>query len=360
MTEKIPFSKPYISIEEINAVVSVMESGWLTIGPKVRQFEDDLKNMLESPNVVAVDSCTSALTLSMKALPKDKEKPIALVPALTFVATANAAYHAGYQVEFCDVGADGNIDPNSIIRTYDLIVPVHFAGQVCDLESLYQFTDNIIEDAAHAVGAIYQDKYLGLSQYSKGACFSFYPTKNMTTVEGGAFISNDESLVESIRRMSLHGLGSSHIDRYNRSSLSKPIVELPGYKANMTDIEAAIGIEQLKNLFKFIGRRTDIAKYYKERLSGKVDLLEDNGRDHVHHIFVILVNNRDEIVKKLTEHFGVGIHYSPIIPEHPFYKTDKEFPVAKYISEHCISLPLYPKMTDSEVEFVVERVKEIL
>jgi len=366
MDNFIPFSRPSIGEEEIEAVTEVLKSGWLTVGPKVKEFEEEVKKYTKAHYVVATDSCTSALTIALRSLLVSK----AVIPALTFVATANAAYNAFYEVEFCDVGMDGNIDSSKIVSNNQVTVPVHFAGQVCDLEEIKAKSGYVIEDAAHAFGATYKGHYLGATSYSNGACFSFYPTKNMTTVEGGLLITYFPYIDQVGRSLSLHGLSAGHVERYSeislRSSLNKPMVHMkPGYKANMTDVEASIGIEQLKKLDYFLQPRKKIANIYMDELDGRVKFLDLNGRDHVWHMFVILVEDRDNFIAKMKERgVGAGIHYSPIIPAHPFYQKLTnyqvgDFPVAEYIASHCVSLPLYPSLTNEEVEKVINTVKEI-
>lgn len=369
MDEFIPFSKASIGEDEIKAVTDVLKSGWLTVGPKVREFENMIKEQTKSLHAVTFDSCTSALTVSLRIFKESVYGPVtATIPALTFVATANAAYHAGYKIKFCDVDWDGNIDEFALSNSNDLTIPVHFAGQVCNLEEISKKSHLVVEDAAHAFGATYEDLYLGNHDFSMGACYSFYPTKIITTIEGGLFITKHELLSDLCRTRSLHGLGSAHVDRYSeRSSLNKLVVDdFPGYKANMTDVEAAIGIVQLGKFKYFNIIRKRIAKRYTEELADKVSLLKVNGRDHVWHMFVILVPDRERVVSGLkAKGIGTGIHYSPIIPAHPFYQkltnyNVGDFPVAEYISDHCISLPLYPSMTDQQIEKVIKSVKELV
>lgn len=369
---KIPFSRPEIDETDIIFAVETLRSGWVTVGPMVKKFEEALELYTKSKNVVALDSCTSALTLAGVALKELSfplqiiEYPTVVIPALTFVATANSFYHAGYKVSFCDVKMDGNIDADLIPDTSEVVVPVHFSGQVCDLKAIRDKSIFVIEDAAHAIGAKYEGWHVGTTPYSDGACFSFYPTKNMTTIEGGAFITRQADLANYVRKLSLHGLDSSHIDRYERSSTSRPVVGYPGFKANMTDVEASIGISQLTKLDAFISRRAKLGKMYLRELSNKVQTLDFNGRDHVWHMFIILVDNRDEFVSKLKEKdIHAGIHYSPIIPAHPFYEgytnyKRGQFPNAEYIADHCVSLPLFNGMTDDEQEHVIRNVKELL
>lgn len=359
----IPFSKPSITQDEINAVIEVLNSGWLTIGDKVKEFERDL-GAYTGQHVAAVDSCTSALTLSMLTINDNFRENTAVIPALTFIATANAAYNAFYNIEFCDVGWDGNIDAAQLKDRNYLVVPVHFAGQVCDVRAILDKSAHVIEDAAHAIGAFSQGKHVGY--YTDGACFSFYPTKNMTTIEGGAFATTDDRYFEIVKTYSLHGLGSSHITRYERSSVTKPIAEFIGFKANMTNVEAAIGIIQLKKLNSFIQKRKKVVEVYKNELKDKIRFLDINGRDNVWHMVVGLVEDRDSVVAKSKANgVGLGIHYSPIIPAHPVYTEmtgykKGQFPVAEYIADHCISLPLYNDITEQEVEKVIEVMKGLL
>jgi dTDP-4-amino-4,6-dideoxygalactose transaminase len=359
----IPFSKPSIKQEEMDAVVEVLNSGWLTIGDKVKEFERDL-GAYTGLYIAAVDSCTSALTLSMLTINDNYRENTAVIPALTFIATANAAYNAFYNIDFCDVDWDGNINVNLLKDRNYLVVPVHFAGQVCDIKAIQAKSAHIIEDAAHAVGAFSQGKHVGY--YTDGACFSFYPTKNMTTIEGGAFATTDDRYFEIVKTYSLHGLGSSHITRYERSSIAKPKAEFIGFKANMTNVEAAIGIVQLRKLNSFIQKRKKVAEIYRTELKDKIKFLDNNGRDHVWHMVVGLVTNRDNVVTRARAlGVGLGIHYSPIIPAHPVYKEMTgykmgQFPVAEYIADHCISLPLYNDITDEEVEKVIEVMKGLL
>lgn len=360
----IPFSKPSITEEEIEAVSEVLKSGWLTVGDKVKEFEQALREYTKISGVCATDSCTSALTMSMLTVNDGMRENTAVIPALTFIATANAAYNALYNIEFCDVRMDGNIDDSLLKDRNYLVVPVHFAGQVANINAIKAKSAHVIEDAAHAIGAKYGGNHVGY--YTDGACFSFYPTKNMTTIEGGAFITTDDRYSEIVKRFSLHGLESTHVNRYQRSSVAKPVAHMIGYKANMTNVEAAIGLVQLKRLDSFIEKRRRISKIYQEELSGRIRFLDRGLTDHVWHMVVGLVGLRDLVVERAKERgMGLGVHYSPIIPAHPVYAEMTgyergQFPVAEYIADHCISLPLYNDITDEEVEKVIEVMKGIL
>lgn len=267
--------------------------------------------------------------------------------------------HNNLSIEFVDVDLTGNINAMEVPDYVKAIVPVHFAGQYCNME---RFPPNkiVIEDAAHAIG-LFSNGHVGT--HSLGSCISFYPTKNMTTIEGGAILTNFIEISETAKKLTMHGLDSSHISRYKRSSLAKPMAEYPGYKMNMSDVEAAVGIEQLKKLPYFLLIRKRIAEIYKEELRPYVQMLEVH-EEHVWHMFIILVDNRDKFIDEArNRNIGVGIHYSPIIPAHPYYEQLTgykvgQFPVAEYISNHCVSLPLYPSMTNSEIEEVIKLVKE--
>lgn len=380
MDDRIPFSRPYIGLEERYAVGRVMDTKWLTIGKEVGDFEHDLGRFCGANHVIATDSCTSALTIALRALAHKlrNERPraplVAMVPALTFVATANAAVHAGYNVAFCDVNKSGNIDVDKlrehpVFPAASVIVPVHFAGSPCDLYSLWETGIPIIEDAAHALGAKYHGRTVGSNSPSIASCFSFYPTKTITTIEGGAITTSgdDTDLLDCMRALSLHGLGMSHANRYKRSSLTRPVVGEygPGYKANMTDIEAAFGREQLKKMDFILTRRRQYARLYADELRGHVEFLDTQHDGHAWHIFVILVDNRNVFASRMTNAgIGVGFHYSPIIPAHPYYRTcmghyeEGDFPVAEMIASRCVSLPLYPELTEEQLFRVIKTVKE--
>lgn len=379
--DEIPFSRPYIGIEEQLAVERVLESGWLTIGKEVKEFERELRHICRVNYAITTDSCTSALTISLKALAHRLliEHPnmplVAAIPALTFVATANAAVQAGYDVVFVDVDKSGSIDTNKLWEhparpVMSVVVPVHFAGNPCDLYSLWETKIPVIEDAAHALGAKFSGRPIGSNSPSVATCFSFYPTKTITTIEGGAIITSDPDaeFIDRLRTLSLHGLGADHIRRYERSSLNRPVVGDygPGYKANMTDVEAAIGREQLKKLDFILTRRRQIAMRYINELTGYVNLLYAHINGNSWHIFVLLVDDRDAFVSRMRDAgVNVGIHYSPIIPAHPYYQArtkyqEGHFPVAESIASRCVSLPLWPGMTDDMVDRVIATVKEVV
>lgn len=364
VNQPIPFSRPDIRKQELDAVQRVFRSGWLTVGREVQAFESQLAHQLGARHVIAVDSCTSALTLTLRTFDPEPDER-AVVPALTFVATANAAYHAGFEIDFCDVGPDGCIEADQASRSARVVVPVHFAGQACDLKVLWALGLPVVEDAAQALGARFNNRLIGSDSRSVATCFSFYPTKTITTGEGGAVTTPDPELAGRIKTLSLHGLGGAHVQRYERSSLSRPTIGEPGYKANMTDVEAAIGQVQLARLSGFLERRRDIARRYREGLADQVETLSvRNEAEHAWHLFVVLVEDRDAFVERMAAaDIGVGVHYSPPLHLHPFYQeryghAEGDFPVAERISARCVSLPLWPGMSDEQVETVIQAVRQ--
>ena len=368
--ERIPFSKPSITQDDIDAVSDVMRSGWLTIGNEVASFEQELAERLGVEYVICVDSCTSALTLAIESYMPFSGK--ICIPALSFIATANTVVKAGGEnnLVFCDVGCDGNINPCKIPKDADIVIPVHYAGQPCNMDDIV-FGRTVIEDAAHAFGAMYNNAIVGAASYrdyQTTCCFSFYPTKSMTTGEGGCITTNYKRVADYARSMSLHGLSAGHANRYERSSRNYPVVDqLPGYKMNMTNIAAALGRQQLKRLDSFLARRREIVARYQDELWSTVECLPfADFIGHAWHIFVILVDNRDDVAQKLDSlGIGTGVHYNPPLHLHPWYQrkyghATGDFPVAERIAKRCLSLPLYPDMTDRQVERVISAVKSVI
>ncbi len=379
--EFLIFGQPLIGDEEIAEVVATLRSGWLSTGPRTRQFEEDLGRYLGVEHVLGLNSCTAALHLALLSAgvgPGDE----VIVPAMTFAATVNVVEHVGARPVFADAAADSyNVDPAAIEacltpRTKAIIV-VHFAGLPCRMDVIAPLAERhglvLIEDAAHALGTEYHRRKIGtLSDYT---CFSFYVTKNVATGEGGALVCRRADADERARVMSLHGMDLGAWQRYSKHGNKHYEVVYPGYKYNLTDLASAIGIHQLKRLDEFIEIRTRYARMLHDLL-GDLDALllpevEEQADRHAWHLYPVMVRpealtvGRDEVMEAVTrENIGIGVHYRAV-PMHKYYR-DKygfrrgQFPRAEFISERTFSLPLQPRMTEADVAQVARAVRRVL
>ena len=385
----LPFALPSIGEDEIAEVVDTLRSGWVTTGPKVKRFEVDFSAYTAASNALGVNSCTAGLQTALAALGIGPGNEV-IVPTLTFCATANVVVHLGATPVLVDIGSDFQIDPvaveKSITRHTRAIMPVHYAGQACDLDAIYEIAAlhglAVIEDAAHAVGATYHGKQIGSDDLTSGCpdpdlrratAFSFYANKNMTTGEGGMITTADQQLAGEMRLLSLHGMSKDAWKRYADSgSWFYEVVEA-GYKNNMTDIAAALGIHQLRRLDGFISARQRYARMYDEAFAG-LDALETPithpDRNHVYHLYAIRLNlerlriDRGEFINQLKElKIGASVHFIPV-HLHPFYRDcfgyrHGDLPRAEAIYDRILSLPLYPSMSERDVNDVIEAVHHI-
>ena len=375
------FGAPCIEEDEIQEVVHSLRSGWLGTGPKVAQFEKDFwrfKGKWGHP--IAVNSCTAALHVAALAAglkPGDE----VITTALTFCATINALIHAGLTPVLADVEPlTMNLNPDDVARKITprtrAIVPVHFAGRPCDMESLTALATKhglkIIEDCAHAIESSYHQRPVGT--FGDFGCFSFYVTKNIVTGEGGMILARGEDEAARCKVLALHGMSKDAWQRFgDRGYKHYEVVEC-GFKYNMMDIQAAIGLHQLSRIESYWARRKEIWTQYDEAFADTKLLLprppEPNTR-HAFHLYTVRVDesrvgiSRDDFLEAMTElRIGVGVHYRSI-PEHPFYRQTfgwkpEEFPAAMAIGRQTVSLPLSAKLTDEEVERVIEAVLEIV
>jgi len=375
----LPFAQPFIGDEEIEEVSKVLRSGWLTIGPKVKEFEENFKNYINSKCAVALNSCTGGLHASLLALGIKKDEVV--TSTLTYTATAHVIAYVGAKPILVDIDpVTYNIDVNDIRRKITkntkAIIPVHYAGQPCDMHEIQKIADEnglaIVEDAAHAVGAEYHGKKIG--NLGNPTSFSFYPIKNMTAAEGGMVTTSDDKLAERIRKLSYFGIDRSVWNRYGKGGSWYYEVQELGYRYYMTDVQAAIGLIQLKRLEEFIRKRTEYARYLTSRLS-KLDAIqtprEKDGRKHCWHLYPIVLNkhflkiDRDTFIEALrAENIGASVHFIPIHKQ-PYYKRtygydDADFPVANTVFDGLISLPLYPKMTKEDLEDVATAVEKVV
>jgi dTDP-4-amino-4,6-dideoxygalactose transaminase len=373
----LPFALPLIGEEEIAEVADSLRSGWVTTGPKVQRFEQDFAAYIGARHAVAVNSCTAALHVSLAALgvgPGDE----VIVPTLTFCATANVVIHLGATPVIVDVDRNFHIAPEAIRRAISArtkaIVPVHYGGQSCALREVLELAGSygipVIEDAAHAAGAEYAGSRIGT--HGRAVCFSFYAIKNMTTGEGGMITTNDDDLAARLRLLSLHGMSRDAWKRYTEAGSWYYEVLEPGYKYNMTDIQAALGIHQLRRLDGFIRRRQEIAALYDEAFADLPGILLPPrlpDRNHTFHLYPIRLEagrlqlNRADLIEDLrARNIGTSVHFIPL-HRHPFYRErygyrPQQFPVAEQIYRGLLSLPLYPKMTDQDARDVITAVRE--
>ena len=376
----LPFSRPDIGAEEIDAVSNVLRSGWITTGALASQFEKELSRYCGAEAGVALASATAGMHLLLTALgigPGDE----VITPSMTWVSTVNLIVLAGAKPVFADIDRDTlMITPDTVAPCLNertrLIVPVHFAGAPADLQPLRHMAAShevpLVEDAAHAIGTEYRGAKIGQSGTS---IFSFHPIKNLTTGEGGALLSDDAELLERIRRLKFHGLGVDAFDRKTQGRAPQAEVLEPGFKYNLTDISAALGIEQLKKLDHFIARRTELAHYYRVRLS-EIDEILPLGdvpypSRHAWHLFIVrLLPNRagldrNQFMAALKErNIGTGLHFHAVHSQ-KYYRDKLNLPSGvlaqtEWNSQRMCSLPLFPQMTRDDVDDVVSAIKEVL
>ncbi|MGO4885238.1 MAG: DegT/DnrJ/EryC1/StrS family aminotransferase [Bryobacteraceae bacterium] len=382
---QVPYHRPSIGDEEIDEVVRTLRSGWLTTGPRTAQFEREFSAYADVPHALAVNSCTSGLHLALAALNIGPGMEVITTP-LTFCATVNAIIHTGATPVLADVSSDGNIDPASIASRITsktrAIVPVHFAGLPCDMEAIWflgrRHRLDVIEDCAHAAGSFYRGAHAGAAhpltgEHSAAAVFSFYAVKNLTTGEGGMVLTHDEELASRMKILSLHGISKNAWNRYSdRGHWGYEVLE-SGYKYNMSDIQASIGIHQLRKLEGFIEVRTRFAELYNELLADVEEVETPTGRAdcrHAWHLYTLRLNlerleiGRDEFIEQLRERgVGTSVHFIPI-PLHPFFASraglrQNQCPNALDLYPRLISLPLFPAMTEAQVEYVAKSVRQI-
>ena len=378
-TEFLPFSLPQLGKAEEDEVIDTLRSGWMTVGPKTHMFEETFREYVGCRYAVAVNSCTSALHLALAGLGIGFGDEVITTP-VTFVATANVIIHTGAKPVFADIDPHTlNIDPaevrKKITEKTRAIIPVHMAGQPCDMDSIWAIAEDhglhVIEDAAHAIGAEYKGRKVGAG--SKAVCFSFYPNKNMTTSEGGMLTTGDEALADKVRVMSLHGMSKGAWQRFAPEGDVHWDVLYPGYKYNMNDVQASLGLHQLKKVDEFNSIRNVYAGIYDKAFEGCAELSLPsviNGIKHAHHLYIIMLEldrlklSRDEFIKALrAENIGTGVHFRSLHLQTYYretynYKPD-DFPAANEISQKIISLPLYPRMVEDDLYGVIEGVKKI-
>jgi len=375
---QIPFHKTHTSDEEINAAVEAIKSGWLTMGPKCVEFENKFKAYIGSNEAVSMNSATAALHLALKAIGLKRGDEV-IVPTNTFVATAEVVTYFDAIPVLCDIEASThNIDVSKIealiTNKTKAIIPVHFAGQPCDMDELNQLVAqqlktrnqklHIIEDAAHAIPSEYKGIKVGNLKGTDITCFSFYATKTLSTGEGGMATTNNAHYAKSMKINRLHGISKDAWDRYTTKGAWRYDIVDNGNKYNTTDINASLGLVQLKKQKMLRDKRAHIANMYNEafRHQEKIVLPHiKNDRETSWHLYVIKIDNRDEIIEKLKEkNIGTSVHFIPI-HKHTYYKNrygykEEDYPIANVVFEKSLSLPIYPDMTNKEIQYVIDTI----
>ena len=387
-SEFLPFSPPLIGQEEIDEVVDSLRSGWITTGPKAARFEEDFRRFVGAEKALALNSGTAALHLGLVALGVGADDTVISTP-MTFASCIHVIEHTGARPLLVDVDPETlNIDPAAVekalagsgARRVKAMIPVHLYGQPCDMEALLNLADSqnagIVEDAAHSLPASDKGRMIGAGDAKhpkRLVAFSFYATKNLTTGEGG-MLTGPQDLIDTARIWSLHGMSHDAYKRYSAEGSWYYEVVAPGFKYNISDIQAAIGIQQLARLGAMQRRRREIVRLYQ---AGLLDLdaltlpLARPGIEHAWHLYVIRLNldrltiNRSSFIEELRRrNIGTSVHFIPVHLQ-PFYR-DKygykpdDFPVAYREYQRIVSLPLYPRMTDGDTGDVVEAVRDVV
>lgn len=385
MTQKfLPFSLPDIGDAEINEVVDTMKTGWVTTGPKARKFEQDFAEYLgHGVEAIAVNSATSGLHLALEAVGVRAGDEV-LVPTYTFTATAEVVRYLGATPVFVDADPrtfcmdttkiEGKITPKT-----KAIVPVHFAGMAADMDEILAIAKKhnlkVVEDAAHAFPTKYKGELIGTLD-SDVTVFSFYANKTMTTGEGGMLVSKHPEIIKRAKVMRLHGFSRDAFDRYQSKTPAwfYEVIE-PGFKYNMPDLCAAIGIHQLKRIDEFQQKREALASKYDEALKDLPIILpprddKAEGNQHAWHLYPIRLTkdakvSRDEFIEEMGKrNIGCSVHFIPL-HRHPVWRdgynlTPEDFPVADDMFLNEVSIPLFTKMTDEDQNYVIEQIKDIL
>ncbi|MEE8452264.1 MAG: DegT/DnrJ/EryC1/StrS aminotransferase family protein [Thermoguttaceae bacterium] len=376
----IPFFRPSLGEEEIQSVVDTLRSGWLTTGPKVKQFEEAFARRLGARHAMAVNSATAALHLALEAVGLSPGDEV-LVPTMTFAATAEVVVHLGATPVLVDCREDTlNLDPRQLEQKITprtkAVVPVHYAGQPCEMDCILEIARahdlKVVEDAAHALPASVGDRMIGT--IGDATCFSFYANKTLTTGEGGMVTTDDDRLAERMRRMTLHGISKDAWKRFSAEGSWYYEILAPGYKFNMSDIAASLGIGQLARCDEFRRRRLEIAQRYD---TGFADLPEVTvpctmpGMQHAWHLYVIQLPtdrpgiDRNALIEKLNlAGIGTSVHYTPL-HMHPYYRETfgyrpDDLPVAAAVYRRIVSLPIYPSLSNADVDHIVDTVRRII
>jgi dTDP-4-amino-4,6-dideoxygalactose transaminase len=384
----LPYALPLIGEEEIAEVVEALRSGWVTTGPRVKRFEEDFAAYVGTQHAIAVSSCTAGLHIALTALGVQPGDEV-IVPTMTFCASANVVVHLGARPMLVDVSDDGNVTAEiieaAITPRTRAIMLVHYSGQACDLGPVYEVALHhnlpVVEDAAHAIGSSYGGAMIGSdalqptdSALRRVTAFSFYAVKNMTTGEGGMITTADADLAQHMRRLALHGMSRDAWKRYTSTGSWYYEVIDAGYKNNMTDIQASLGIHQLRRLDEFTAIRQRYAQMYDKAFVSLDEVktpVAISGRNHVYHLYVLRLQldrlsiDRAQFIDELRAYnIGTSVHFIPV-HLHPFYQEQfgyqrGDLPRAEALYDQIVSLPLYPRMTEDDVYDVIQAVTGIV
>jgi len=379
-TRTVPFFRPDIGEEEIQAVVETLRSGWITIGPRTQEFEQAFARTIGAPHAVAVSSCTAALHLALDALGLQAGDEVITSP-MTFTATGATIVHTGARPVLADCTPDTlNLDPTDVARRVTgrtrAIVPVHYAGHPAAMDEILEIARRhqikVVEDAAHALPASYRGRRVGT--LGDVTAFSFYATKNMTTGEGGMLTTSDAALAERLRTRRLHGMSRDAWRRYSNEGAWRYDVSYPGFKYNMTDIAAAMGMVQLRRLPALHRRRQQLAALYTQLLADVPQLMVPVSRpevEHAWHLYVIRLRperlriHRDALIELLkAEGIATQVHFIPL-HLHSYYGgafgfRPEDFPVASAAAETILSLPIFTLMSDDDVHYVADTLRRVV
>jgi dTDP-4-amino-4,6-dideoxygalactose transaminase len=382
----LPFCRPSIGKEEEDAVLEVMRSGWLTTGARALQFEKDFAEFKHCKHAVATNSCTSALHLALVALGIGPGDEVITTP-ITWPSTVNVIIHCGATPVFVDVESDTlNVDAKKIwdrvTKRTKAILPVHLAGHPCDMSEINKLASIhklfVVEDAAHALEAEYKGRKTGT--LGDVGCFSFYPTKNLTTAEGGILTTNNDEVAEKAKLYGFQGIDRDAWKRYGTGGYKHWEAVVPGYKYNMPDLTAAIGIVQLRKVWEFWKRRVHISNTYDVAFAGDNavrpltislgQILVASQIVHSHHLYIVVLDtdrltaDRDTIMNAIqAENIGIGIHFRALHLMRAYQNLGYrrgDLPNAEYASDRLLSLPLYPAMTDEDIQDVIVAVKKVI